>query len=78
VSPALGDSEFLQRKLDLVIGLCKYGSKHLSGDEAIGLLEQFLAKRLLREIGDRSEDWTIREAWLLKTIAQLWKHKHTY
>lgn len=59
--------------------LCKYGSKHLSDDEAIGLLEQFLAKvRLLREIGDKSEDWTVREAWLLKTIAQLWKHRGLY
>jgi hypothetical protein len=59
--------------------LCKYGSKHLSDDEAIGLLEQFLAKvRLLREIGDKSEDWTVREAWLLKTIARLWKHRGLY
>ena len=33
--------------------LCKYGSKHLSDDEAIGVLEQFLARvRLLKEIGD--------------------------
>lgn len=52
--------------------LCKYGSKHLSDDDAIGLLEQFLAKvRLLKELGDDTEDWGVRETWLLKTIAEL-------
>ena len=59
--------------------LCKYGSKHLSDDEAIGLLEQFLAKvRLLKEIGDETEDWSVREAWLLKVIAELWIHRGLY
>ncbi|WP_158596097.1 ATP-dependent DNA helicase [Oleomonas cavernae] len=59
--------------------LCKYGSKHLSDDDAIGLLEQFLAKvRLLKASGDISEDWNIREAWLLKSIAGLWKHRGLY
>jgi hypothetical protein len=59
--------------------LCKMGSKHLSDDEAIGLLEQFLAKvRLLDETGDDTEDWKVREAWLLKTIAELWTHRGLY
>ncbi|MDB5964575.1 MAG: Viral (Superfamily 1) helicase [Polaromonas sp.] len=59
--------------------LCKYGSKHLSDDDAIGLLEQFLAKvRLLLEFGDVSEDWRVRETWLLKTIADLWMHRGLY
>jgi exodeoxyribonuclease V alpha subunit len=59
--------------------ICKYGSKHLSDDEAIGLLEQFLAKiRVLRDIGDDSEDWGARESWLLKTIAELWTHRGLY
>ena len=59
--------------------LCKYGSKHLSDDEAIGVLEQFLSKvRLLKEIGDETEDWNIREAWLLKVIAELWTHRGIY
>ena len=56
--------------------LCKFGSKHVSDDEAIGLLEQFLAKvRFLKELGDDSEDWTVRETWLLKVIAELWTHR---
>lgn len=59
--------------------ICKYGSKHLSDDEAIGLLEQFLAKvRYLRDIGDESENWDVREAWLLTTISQLWHHRGLY
>ena len=59
--------------------LCKYGSKHVSDDEAIGLLEQFLAKiRLLIEIGDETEDWSVRESWILKLIADLWKGRGLY
>jgi len=59
--------------------ICKYGSKHLTDDEAIGLLEQFLAKvRFLRDIGDESEDWSVREAWLLKSIGELWRHRGLY
>lgn len=59
--------------------LCKYGSKHVSDDEAIGVLEQFLAKvRLLKEIGDETEDWSVRETWLLKVIAELWAHRGLY
>ena len=58
---------------------CKYGSKHLTDDEAIGLLEQFLAKvRFLRETGDESEDWNVREAWLLKSISELWRYRGLY
>lgn len=59
--------------------ICKYGSKHLSDDDAIGLLEQFLAKvRLLKEMGDDTEDWSVREAWLLQCISELWKHRGLY
>lgn len=59
--------------------LCKYGSKHVSDDEAIGVLEQFLSKvRMLREIGDETENWSVREEWLLKTIAGLWTHRGLY
>jgi hypothetical protein len=59
--------------------ICKYGSKHLTDDEAIGLLEQFLAKvRLLRDIGDESEDWNVRETWLLKSISELWRYRGLY
>ena len=53
--------------------------KHLTDDDAIGLLEQFLAKvRLLKALDDETEDWSVREAWLLKVIAELWKHRGLY
>lgn len=59
--------------------LCKYGSKHLTDDDAIGILEQFLAKvRLLKEMGDETENWGVREAWLLNAIAKLWTHRGLY
>lgn len=59
--------------------LCKYGSKHLSDDDAIGILEQFLDKvRFLRDLGDDTENWTVREAWLLKVIAELWIQRGLY
>ena len=61
------------------VTLCKYGSKHVSDDEAIGVLEQFLAKvRLLKEIGDDTENWDVRENWLLRTIAELWSDRGLY
>lgn len=59
--------------------VCKYGSKHVTDDEAIGLLEQFLAKvRFLRETGDESENWSVREDWLLKSISELWRSRGLY
>ena len=59
--------------------ICKYGSKHVTDDEAIGLLEQFLAKvRFLRDIGDQTEDWNVRETWLLTTISELWRYRGLY
>ncbi|KJK23497.1 hypothetical protein UB46_15655 [Burkholderiaceae bacterium 16] len=59
--------------------ICKYGSKHIADDEAIGLLEQFLAKvRYLRDIGDESENWYAREVWLLESISKLWHSRGLY
>lgn len=59
--------------------LCKMGSKHLSDDDAIGLLEQFLGKvRWLQEIGDCSENWAARVEWLTRQIAALWTHRGLY
>ncbi len=59
--------------------LCKYGSKHLTDDEAIGLLEQFLDKiRFLRELKDTTEDWDARERWVLERISSLWRSRGLY
>ncbi len=59
--------------------ICKYGSKHVTDDEAIGVLEQFLSKvQLLKKIGDETENWDDRERWLLQTIAELWSSRGLY
>lgn len=59
--------------------LCKYGSKHVSDDEAIGFLEQFLSKvQLLKKIGDKTENWDDRERWLLRKVAELWSNRGLY
>ena len=58
---------------------CKYGSKHLSDDDALGLVEQFLvAVEKLQALGDKTEDWTVRMAWLQKLIGELWKSRGLY
>lgn len=60
--------------------VCKYGSKIVSDDEALGLVEQFLhSVRVLRDdIGDNSENWDARINWLETVIAQLWQHRGGY
>ena len=58
---------------------CKYGSRLLTNDDAIGLLEQFLsAVRELKDMQDKSENWNERERWLLKLLAELWNKRGLY
>lgn len=58
---------------------CKYGSKHLSDDDALGLVEQFLvAVENLQNLGDKTENWEIRKHWLQSLIAELWKSRGLY
>lgn len=60
-------------------GNCKYGSKLLTDDQALGLVEQFLQSVCtLQEIGDTSEDWSVRRAWLECLIAELWQRRGAY
>jgi exodeoxyribonuclease V alpha subunit len=58
---------------------CKYGSRHLSDDDDLGLVEQFLVSvEALEEIGDTSEDWATRKKWLQGLIGELWKSRGLY
>lgn len=58
---------------------CKYGARHLTDDDAVGLLEQMLsAVNELRAMGDRSENWDERERWLLTSLAELWGKRGLY
>ena len=59
--------------------LCKYGSKLLTDDEALGLVEQFhQAVLALIELGDTSENWEARRAWLEGIISELWQRRGAY
>ena len=59
--------------------VCKYGARHITDDDAIGLLEQFLnAVETLRCIGDDSENWDQRENWILGCITELWNRRGLY
>lgn len=58
---------------------CKYGSKLLSDDQALGLVEQFLQSVCtLQQMGDTSEDWTLRRTWLESLISELWKSRGAF
>ncbi|TDT44567.1 ATP-dependent exoDNAse (exonuclease V) alpha subunit [Halospina denitrificans] len=54
--------------------LCKYATKPVSDDEALGLLEQLLeSARIVRDdVQDDSENWDQRIQWLESLIAELW------
>lgn len=56
--------------------VCKYATRLLSDDDALGLVESFLrVVENLRDIGDTTEDWRSRTAWLQGLIAELWRHR---
>ena len=43
------------------------------------LVEQLLEKAAaLRDLGDESEDWSVRIAWMQSLIAELWKARGLY
>ena len=56
--------------------LCKYATRHLSDDDALGLVEGFLrVVRELQALGDTSNDWSLRAHWLEQLISELWQHR---
>jgi thymidylate kinase len=60
--------------------LCKYATKQVTDDEALGLLEQLLeSTRIVRDdLQDDSENWTARIEWLESLIGELWKSRGAY
>lgn len=59
--------------------LCKYGSKLMTDDQALGLVEQFHQAVLkLIEIGDTNENWGERRKWLEGVISELWSRRGAY
>ncbi len=52
----------------------KYATRDFTDDEALVLIEQLLGRvAALRDLGDTSEDWSIRGDWLQSLIAELWE-----
>jgi hypothetical protein len=59
--------------------LCKYGSKLLSDDNSLGLVEQLMhAVQALIEMGDRTEDWPRRFEWLQQVVSELWQRRGAF
>ena len=57
----------------------KYGSREVSNDDAIEVINQLLAVvDTLVEIGDMTEDWNIRKAWLNSVLNELWTARGPY
>ena len=57
----------------------KYGSREVSNDDAIEVINQLLAVvDVLIEIGDTTEDWNVRKAWLNSVLNELWTARGPY
>jgi hypothetical protein len=57
----------------------KYATRQFSDDEALVTIEQLVDRvTALRDIRDKSEDWSIRLAWLQALISELWKCRGLY
>ena len=57
----------------------KYGSREVSNDDAIEVINQLLAViDILIEIDDTTEDWNVRKAWLNSVLNELWTARGPY
>jgi len=57
----------------------KYATRHISDDGALGLIERLREiVGVLIEIGDASENWTMRQEWLASVMAELWDNRGIY
>ena len=57
----------------------KYGSREVHNDDAIEVINQMIVVvDKLIEIGDTTEDWKIRKAWLNSVLNELWAARGPY
>lgn len=57
----------------------KYGTRHISDDEALELVERLIeVAAALRDLGDTSESWPARIAWLESLVAELWRSRGVF
>ena len=74
------DEEALRRFLTVPVNSrnFKYGSRHISDDDALTIVEQLLqAAHELNELDDE-ERWAERIAWLSAVVAELWSGRGLY
>jgi len=62
------------------VNVCKYATKQVSDDDALGLLERLLESlRIVRDdVRDDSENWTQRIEWVESLISELWQSRGAY
>ncbi|MCL4318914.1 MAG: AAA family ATPase, partial [Firmicutes bacterium] len=54
----------------------KYATRHVSDDDALGMVERFRKLVvILKDVGDKTDNWDIRLRWLDGLIAELWKSR---
>ena len=57
----------------------KYGTREITDDDAIYLIWRFIEiVDVLIEIGDTTENWSVRKEWLNILLAELWKSRGAY
>jgi len=77
----IGDEEVLNKLLFIPENnrLFKYGTRHISDDDALSLIEHYIEiANYLKEIGDSSENWQDRIDWLSSCLGTLWKNRGVY
>lgn len=57
----------------------KYGSRHVSDDDALSLVERFIEiASFLQNMSDTSENWAQRLKWLNSVVAEVWQSRGLY
>ena len=57
----------------------KYATRHISDDDALDIIEKLVeTTQALINMGDKSENWELRQKWLLSLIAELWHNRGAY
>src|SRR5258708_23723210 len=57
----------------------KYVTRVISDDDALDLVEKLLEiATTLKDMGDTSEDWSVRIGWLQSLVAELWRSRGLY
>lgn len=57
----------------------KYATRHISDDGALGLIERLREiVGYLQDLGDKSENWPLRQEWLAGVMAELWHNRGLY